>query len=344
MNAYLYPQATQHHSQYQWILLWFFLLYSNNNKKRHPPNVYFPFFFPPKCHYQKNILLTVTTRNICLHPILAPNQAYQASQGFGKENLSKWCGPCVCQSCNTTSLYFEIVGNRDFCLIQMLLRFQIKKTELCYTVFFFSFELKFFLLQFNFSLSRFLLLMKTLSLYHWGCLPLPLARRGMILQGTVKILYIIEKEGQRRMEMQGVAWQIGREESLQWDKELGARCRSEGPLGAASEREIRGLCAYVEPWERWRQEPGRRTQSYLAMQKGWVNAPAPASAQGQDENSLCIKDSFKTCPNSSQLTHFKTVWPKWVGWAGRKLTNIRTGTGGCQRGSILTVAPVWRAC
>ena len=43
-------------------------------------------------------------------------------------------------------------------------------------------------------------------------------------------------------------------------------------------------------------------------------------------------------------THFKTVWPKWVGWAGRKLTNSRTGTGEGQGGSVLIMAPVWWAC
>ena len=35
------------------------------------------------------------------------------------------------------------------------------------------------------------------SLYHWGHVAPPLARKGTVLQGMVQLVFIIEKEGQR---------------------------------------------------------------------------------------------------------------------------------------------------
>ena len=35
------------------------------------------------------------------------------------------------------------------------------------------------------------------SLYHWGQVAPPLASKGIVLQGMVHLVFIIEKEGQR---------------------------------------------------------------------------------------------------------------------------------------------------
>ena len=116
MKIYLYPQATQHLAKYHIILLWFsFLLKS---KKSCIPEICIFLSTSPKnvVDHPKKIL-TVTTQ-------IPKSLKNQVSQASGEGNLSKLSGPCVYQSCNTTSLDFGTVGNRDFCLVKLLFRFQ----------------------------------------------------------------------------------------------------------------------------------------------------------------------------------------------------------------------------